>query len=171
MKKENLAIVSNEKTYFDKQNYFCDNIDMKSIPEGLNESFDIQLFVRNSKSERSSHKINLKNIGNKLDIHAGIPGPASLKTLISYAKSCGIGNSMRFLSKQAFNITKLASPKTPDKLIYDLAEYKINNNETNLKKLHFYPFGGIKKTTDWLNKLKKSNFLYNLNNEFEILDE
>ena len=62
MKKENLAIVSNEKTYFDKQNYFCDNIDMKSIPEGLNESFDIQLFVRNSKSERSSHKINLKNI-------------------------------------------------------------------------------------------------------------
>jgi len=116
-------------------------------------------------------EINLKNIGNKLDIHAGIPGPASLKTLISYAKSCGIGNSMRFLSKQAFNITKLASPKTPDKLIYDLAEYKINNNETNLKKLHFYPFGGIKKTTDWLNKLKKSNFLYNLNNEFEILDE
>ena len=116
-------------------------------------------------------EINLKNIGNKLDIHAGIPGPASLKTLISYAKSCGIGNSMRFLSKQAFNIAKLASPKTPDKLIYDLAEYKINNNETNLKKLHFYPFGGIKKTTDWLNKLKKSNFLYNLNNEFEILDE
>ncbi len=116
-------------------------------------------------------EINLKNIGNKLDIHAGIPGPASLKTLISYAKSCGIGNSIRFLSKQAFNITKLASPKTPDKLIYDLAEYKINNNETNLKKLHFYPFGGIKKTTDWLNKLKKSNFLYNLNNEFEILDE
>ena len=28
-------------------------------------------------------EINLKNIGNKLDIHAGIPGPASLKTLIS----------------------------------------------------------------------------------------
>ena len=62
MKKENLAIVSNEKTYFNKQNYFCDNIDMKSIPEGLNESFDLQLFVRNSKSERSSHKIDLKNI-------------------------------------------------------------------------------------------------------------
>jgi len=62
MKKENLAIVSNEKTYFNNQNYFCDNIDMKSIPEGLNKNFDIELFARNSKSERSSHKIDLKNI-------------------------------------------------------------------------------------------------------------
>ena len=30
MGKENLAIVSNEKTYMNNQNYFCDNIDMKS---------------------------------------------------------------------------------------------------------------------------------------------
>ena len=41
----------------------------------------------------------LKKIGNQLDIHAGIPGPASIKTLINYARSCGIGNSLRFISK------------------------------------------------------------------------
>ena len=113
----------------------------------------------------------LKSIGNQLDIHAGIPGPASLKTLISYAKSCGISNSIRFLSKQAFNIVKLASPKTPDKLIYDLANYKNSFNETSLKKLHFYAFGGIKKTTTWLNSLKKSKFFYNSFNEFEFIDD
>ena len=62
MNKENLAIISNEKTYFNKENYFCDNIDMKSIPEGLNEKFNLQLFVRGSNFERSSHKINLKKI-------------------------------------------------------------------------------------------------------------
>ena len=62
MKKENLAIVSNEKTHFDKQNYFCDNIDMKSIPEGLGTDFEIELFVRKSKFVRTSHKINLNNI-------------------------------------------------------------------------------------------------------------
>ena len=112
----------------------------------------------------------LKSIGNSLDIHAGIPGPASLKTLITYAKSCGIGNSIRFLSKQALNITKLASTKTPDKLIYDLAEYNHTNKNTCLKKLHFYPFGGIKKTSEWLDSLKKSEFIYNSNNEFEIID-
>ena len=43
--------------------------------------------------EKHIHKL-----GNKLDIHAGIPGPANIKTLISYARSCGIGNSIRFLS-------------------------------------------------------------------------
>ena len=110
----------------------------------------------------------LKMLGNKLDIHAGIPGPASLKTLLSYAKSCGIGNSIRFITKQAFNITRLASTKTPDKLIYELATYKNNNPETNLKNLHFYPFGGIKKTSDWLNSLQNSKFIYNSNHEFEL---
>ena len=111
----------------------------------------------------------IQTIGNNLEIHAGIPGPASLKTLIAYAKSCGISNSLQFLSKQAFNILKLASTKTPDKLIYDLAYYKNSSNHSTLKKLHFYAFGGIKITSDWLNLLKKSEFTYNANNEFEIL--
>ena len=36
--KQYLAIVSNEKTTQKEENFFCDNIDMKSIPEGLKES-------------------------------------------------------------------------------------------------------------------------------------
>ena len=112
----------------------------------------------------------LDTINNNLEIHAGIPGPATLKTLISYAASCGIGNSINFLSKQAMNITKLASTKTPDKLIADLAEYKIHNPSSKLIKLHFYAFGGIKKTSEWLNKICQSSLIINENNEFEPLD-
>tara|TARA_Y100001970_G_scaffold21211_1_gene24144 strand:- start:2072 stop:2971 length:900 start_codon:yes stop_codon:yes gene_type:complete len=137
----------------------------------INADFEMYLatqffFEANSLIEWEKH---LNSIGNKLNIHAGIPGPASLKTLISYAKTCGIGNSIRFLSKQAFNITKLASMNTPDKLIYDLAKYKNTYKETALKKMHFYPFGGIKKTSDWLNLLKNSEFFYNSKDQFEIL--
>ena len=62
MNKENLAIITNEKTYLNNNSYFCDNIDMKSIPEGLDSKYNLQLFVRNSKLERSTHQINLKNI-------------------------------------------------------------------------------------------------------------
>ena len=102
----------------------------------------------------------LDSLKNKLDIHAGIPGPASIKTLLAYAKSCGIGNSLRFITKQAFNITKLASTKSPDKLIYDLASYKNTNPDTKLQKLHFYAFGGIKKTSEWLDSVKISNITY-----------
>lgn len=81
--------------------------------------------------------MHLQSLDNNLEIHAGIPGPATLKTLLSYATSCGIGNSIRFLSKQALNITKLATTRSPDKLIYDLASYQIENPETKFKKYIF----------------------------------
>jgi len=103
----------------------------------------------------------LKTLNNKLEIHAGIPGPATLKTLLGYARSCGIGNSIRFLSKQALNITKLATTRSPDKLIYDLASYLLENPDSKLKKIHFYAFGGIKKTSDWLKTIDRPNLSYN----------
>ena len=106
-------------------------------------------------------ELHLNSLDNNLEIHAGIPGPATLKTLLSYATSCGIGNSIRFLSKQALNITKLATTKSPDKLIYDLASYQIENPKTKLKKIHFYAFGGIKKTSDWLKTVNKPDLIYN----------
>ena len=148
-----------DKAIIEKNN-FAKNVDFKMY---LTTQF---FFEAKSLIEWEKH---IQTIGNKLEIHAGIPGPASLKTLIDYAKSCGIGNSLRFLSKQAFNIVKLSSNKTPDKLIYDLAYYKNSSKQSNLKKLHFYAFGGIKITSDWLNLLKKSKFTYNSKNEFEIL--
>ena len=109
----------------------------------------------------------LDSLNNNLEIHAGIPGPASLKTLVGYATSCGIGNSIRFLSKQAMNITKLATTRTPDKLIADLADYKEHNSSSKLAKLHFYAFGGIKKTSEWLRNVSKNELEINNNNEFK----
>ena len=112
----------------------------------------------------------LTSLNNNLEIHAGIPGPATLKTLISYATSCGIGNSIRFLSKQAMNITKFATTKTPDKLIADLAEYKETNPNSKLAKLHFYAFGGIKKTSEWLHNITTSELDIKDNNEFKPIN-
>ena len=59
---EKLGIISNEKVHLEEENFFCDNIDMKSLPEGLSKSFEVQVFARKSKVLRNSHKINLKNI-------------------------------------------------------------------------------------------------------------
>ena len=38
---------------------------------------------------------------------------------------------------------------------------KIENPETKFKKIHFYAFGGIKKTTDWLKTVNKHDLSYN----------
>ena len=121
---------------------------------------DLKLYLATQFFFEASSLINwekkLKSLNNNLEIHAGIPGPATLKTLVGYAKSCGIGNSIRFLSKQALNITKLATTRTPEKLIADLSDYKELNSSSKLTKLHFYAFGGIKKTSEWLHNINKS---------------
>ena len=56
-----LFIISNESVSEENGKYFCDNIDMKSTPEGLEKSFEVCLLARNSKKPRS-HEINIKNI-------------------------------------------------------------------------------------------------------------
>ena len=140
-----------------EKNKFSLNVDFKMY---LATQF---FFEAKSLIEWEKH---LNTINNKLDIHAGIPGPASIKTLINYARSCGIGNSLRFLTKQAFNLTKLATLNTPDKLIYDLANYVETNKSTNLENIHFYAFGGMKKTSEWLNYLNDTELEYN-NNKFQ----
>tara|TARA_B100000941_G_C28478142_1_gene540514 strand:+ start:541 stop:1566 length:1026 start_codon:yes stop_codon:yes gene_type:complete len=56
-----LFIISNEKIFGSDGNFFCDNLDMKSTPEGLKKNFDIHILGRNSRKTRS-HKINIKKV-------------------------------------------------------------------------------------------------------------
>ena len=58
---EKLFIISNEKIFNYENNFFCDNIELKSTPEGLNSNFEVNIIGRKSKIARS-HKINLNNI-------------------------------------------------------------------------------------------------------------
>jgi glycosyltransferase involved in cell wall biosynthesis len=55
-----LTIISNDSVYKNKGTYYCDNIDSKSIPEGLSKNYEIINIARESKIERSI-EINIKN--------------------------------------------------------------------------------------------------------------
>ncbi len=64
--KNKVFIITNESIYLDKnQNYFCDNIDIKSIPENLNKFSEVTLIARKTNKIRSKkielNKINLSN--------------------------------------------------------------------------------------------------------------
>jgi len=54
---DSLILINNEKIFKEDNNFYCDNIDIKSIPEGLSKHFKISMIGRNSKIKRS-HKIN-----------------------------------------------------------------------------------------------------------------
>ena len=54
----NLVLISNESIFKEDDNFYCDNIDLKSIPEGLNKNFEVLMVGRKSRVKRS-HKINI----------------------------------------------------------------------------------------------------------------
>lgn len=61
MNKENLVILNNEKVFKEEGSFFCDNLDLKVVPEGLNNFFNVKFIVRKSK-KKGGQKINLSNI-------------------------------------------------------------------------------------------------------------
>jgi methylenetetrahydrofolate reductase (NADPH) len=99
--------------------------------------------------------------GNKLPIHIGIPGLATIKTLMAHAKACGIGPSMRFISRQAMNVAKLLTVSAPDKLVTELAEYQANDAHCGIRGVHMYPLGGLKKSAEWSYAVADGRFTLN----------
>ena len=57
--KKKLFIFSNESILLSDGKFFCDNIDLKTTPEGLNKKFEVNLFGRKSNKQRF-HEIKIK---------------------------------------------------------------------------------------------------------------
>lgn len=87
--------------------------------------------------------------GNQLPIHIGVPGLASLKSLLAHAKACGVGASMKVLTKQAKNISKLLVVNAPDKQVNELAHYHATDPDCGISGVHMYPLGGLRRTAQW----------------------
>jgi methylenetetrahydrofolate reductase (NADPH) len=97
----------------------------------------------------------LRAEGIDLPIYVGVPGPATIKTLVKYAAMCGVGNSARFIRKQALNITKLLTVNTPDDFVAGLAQVHYGRPELGIAGPHLYPFGGFDKLFDWVGAVVK----------------
>ena len=93
---------------------------------------------------------NIKENGVDIPIHIGIAGPAKLQTLLKFSVECGIGASMKVLTKRAKDLTTLLLPYKPTQILNELAEYKSKDPESNIEQVHFFPIGGIKQTVDWV---------------------
>jgi methylenetetrahydrofolate reductase (NADPH) len=99
--------------------------------------------------------------GNKLPCHVGLAGPTKLKSLINYSKICGVGASLRALTKKTSMVKNLLMESTPDEMIVDFAKYKIAHPDFNIEHPHFFAFAGPKGTTTWANKVVKGEYEFN----------
>lgn len=81
-------------------------------------------------------------------VRLGVPGPASIKTLLRFAARCGVGASASVMAKYGVSLTQLLGAAGPDKLVDALA--RGITPEHGPVRLHFYPFGGLEKTVDWI---------------------
>ena len=95
----------------------------------------------------------IKDDGIDIPVHIGIAGPAKLQTLLKFSIECGIGSSIKVLTKRAKDITKILLPYEPTQVLKELAEYKAKDPKFNIEQVHFFPFGGVKQTSDWVREV------------------
>ena len=112
----------------------------------------------------------IRSQGNKLPIHVGIPGLATIPTLMRHARQCGVGPSVRFLKKNPIDLFKMSLSNTPlgkfinapssnpSKLIFDIVSGLTVDSDCLINKCHLYPLGGLKKSIDWLYQIQDGNF-------------
>ncbi len=92
----------------------------------------------------------LRQRGLEAPVRLGVPGPAGIKTLLRFASRCGVGASASVMSKYGLSITNLLGSAGPDKLVDALAA-GIGPDHGKVR-LHFYPFGGMKRTVEWVHE-------------------
>ena len=61
MSYNNLVIINNEKVFRENNNFYCENLDLKIIPEELNEYYKVQYIVRSS-NKKGKQNIKLSDI-------------------------------------------------------------------------------------------------------------
>tara|TARA_B100001057_G_scaffold75110_1_gene69775 strand:+ start:484 stop:1359 length:876 start_codon:yes stop_codon:yes gene_type:complete len=99
----------------------------------------------------------IKDSGIDLPIHIGIAGPAKLQTLLKFSIECGVGASMKVLTKRARDITKLLLPYKPTQILSDLANYSAQDSSFNIEQVHFFPLGGVKRAAEFVEKFSSPN--------------
>jgi methylenetetrahydrofolate reductase (NADPH) len=125
----------------------CDMIEQRGMtPMVVTQfGFDSQAFL--------NWLAGIRDYGIHAQVRLGVPGPTSIKTLMKFAARCGVSASTSVLTKYGISITKLLGTAGPDKMVDDFA-----NSSTAAHgnfRLHFYPFGGLSKTLEWVQEYRK----------------
>jgi methylenetetrahydrofolate reductase (NADPH) len=83
-------------------------------------------------------------------IRIGTPGPAGIKRLLGFARRFGVGANAMIVRKYGFSLTNLMGTAGPDRFVNDLAGMLAEDPAAGDVGLHFYAFGGLRATSEWV---------------------
>lgn len=83
-------------------------------------------------------------------IRVGTPGPAGIKRLLGFARRFGVGSNAMIVRKYGFSLTNLMGTAGPDRFVNDLAGRLVGDPAAGDVGLHFYAFGGLRATSEWV---------------------
>jgi methylenetetrahydrofolate reductase (NADPH) len=92
----------------------------------------------------------LRGEGLDVPVEIGVAGPATLATLVKFGLRCGIGNSLRALRMRPNTVGRLLGEVGPEELLRDLAMGLASFPAHGVRRLHFFPFGGIAQTGEFM---------------------
>jgi methylenetetrahydrofolate reductase (NADPH) len=128
-------------------------IDKKKVLEELGLDYSVMTQFGFDADPVFSWLKQVREDGIDVPVRIGVSGPASVKTLLRFAARCGVGASASVMKKYGFSITQLLTTAGPDGIIKDMAE-GVDPAVHGDVKLHFYPFGGLDKTAEWIRDFK-----------------
>ena len=97
----------------------------------------------------------LRARGVAVPVRVGVAGIATIRTLLGYARRCGIGNSIRALGSEPISLPRLLTQQGPERIVRRLAASEAG---ASVAGLHCFPFGGFAQTARWLQEVAAGRF-------------
>ncbi len=96
----------------------------------------------------------VRHKGLRLPVYVGLPGAVDRKKLLQVSLKVGVGDSVRFLKKQAGLIGMLLKPGgySPDELVERLAPYA-GDEHYDIAGVHLYTFNQVEGTEEWRQRM------------------
>jgi methylenetetrahydrofolate reductase (NADPH) len=96
----------------------------------------------------------VRHRGIRLPVYIGLPGAVDRKKLLQVSLEVGVGDSVRFLKKQAGLVGMLLKPGgySPDELVERLVPYA-GDEHFDIAGVHLYTFNQVQRTEQWRQRM------------------
>jgi methylenetetrahydrofolate reductase (NADPH) len=112
----------------------------------------------------------LRVLGVRTRVVAGLAGPTKLRTLFRYALRCGIGPSLRALGTAPTSLAGLVGERGPESIVRAIARA---SGEADIEPvgIHLYSFGGLVRSCAWIDAVANRRFVLDGDSGFRVREQ